>query len=93
MTRSLGHSPLKALISGTPAISRIELHDPDDDVLLLATDGVWDVMSNQEAVHFVRGALGAGGGCDAQAAAARLCELCMRRGSTDNISCIVVKLL
>eukprot|EP00937_MAST-01D_sp_MAST-1D-sp2_P004687 g4687.t1 len=97
ITRSLGHAPLKALVSGDPAVTRVELRGAEeDDVLVLASDGVWDVVGNADALAHVRESLGTAGvgagHCNAQGAAARLCEMCLRRGSKDNITCIVVRL-
>lgn len=40
------------IITAQPDV-RVETIGPDDQFLLLACDGVWDVMSNQEAVDFV----------------------------------------
>ncbi len=41
------------LVSAEPEITCIERH-PEDEFLILACDGIWDVMSNQEVVDFVR---------------------------------------
>ena len=50
VSRSLGHAPLKALILGVPSFSRTLLDLSTDDVLLLATDGVWDVWTFEQAM-------------------------------------------
>ncbi|GJN11630.1 hypothetical protein PR202_ga29832 [Eleusine coracana subsp. coracana] len=55
-------------------------------LVALASDGLWKVMSNQEAVDEVRDT------GDARKAAARLVDEAVRRGSKDDVSCIVVKL-
>ena len=41
------------LVSAEPELTCIE-RSPDDEFLVLACDGIWDVMSNQEVVDFVR---------------------------------------
>ena len=40
-------------VSAEPELTCIE-RCPDDEFLVLACDGIWDVMSNQEVVDFVR---------------------------------------
>eukprot|EP00898_Chlorokybus_atmophyticus_P004723 jgi/Chlat1/5251/Chrsp33S08963 len=77
------------LWAGTWRVGEPEIHDdvltPQDEFLLLATDGLWDVISNQEAVNLVR---------DIQSpeeAAKRLVDEAYRRGSADNITCVVVR--
>jgi serine/threonine protein phosphatase PrpC len=54
---------------------------------ILACDGVWDVISNEEAAACVR-ASRAGGAAPADAAAALIRE-CLERGSSDNMTAIV----
>ncbi|KAM3571329.1 hypothetical protein VYU27_006622 [Nannochloropsis oceanica] len=44
------------MISAEPDLARISL-TPDDEFLVLACDGVWDCMTNQECVDFVRSRL------------------------------------
>eukprot|EP00802_Teleaulax_amphioxeia_P016680 Tamp_16804.p1 GENE.Tamp_16804~~Tamp_16804.p1 ORF type:complete len:408 (-),score=90.36 Tamp_16804:212-1372(-) len=41
------------VITAEPDVMKVAL-TPDDDFLVCACDGVWDVMSNQEIVEFVR---------------------------------------
>lgn len=45
--------PEKQIITACPDINVVELCE-DDEFLVLACDGVWDVMSSQEAVDFIR---------------------------------------
>ncbi|KAG9152418.1 hypothetical protein Leryth_015822 [Lithospermum erythrorhizon] len=43
----------KQTVTANPEIQSIELNN-DDEFLILACDGIWDCMSNQEVVDFVR---------------------------------------
>lgn len=45
-------SPEKQKISVAPDVSTID-RNPHDEFIILACDGIWDVMSNQQAVTFV----------------------------------------
>lgn len=54
--------------------------------LILASDGLWKVMQNQEAVDFVKKTK------DPEVAAKRLTIEALNRYSKDDISCIVVSL-
>ncbi|KAJ2358091.1 phosphatase 2C, partial [Coemansia sp. RSA 2618] len=49
VTRALGDSSLKQFVIGNPYTTETRLDD-QDDVLILACDGLWDVCSDQEAV-------------------------------------------
>mmetsp|Transcript_11677 Transcript_11677/g.26703 ORF Transcript_11677/g.26703 Transcript_11677/m.26703 type:complete len:720 (+) Transcript_11677:24-2183(+) len=51
--------PEKQMVSAFPEVKQRELSELDD-FLVLACDGVWDVMSNQECVEFVGKRLGNG---------------------------------
>ena len=80
----------------------------EDECLVLASDGLWDVMSNEEVCEVARKRIliwhkknggnvtdkGNGSGVDhaAQAAADYLVMLALQKGSKDNISVIVVDL-
>lgn len=62
----------------------------DDQFLILACDGVWDVLSDQESVDLVGGLCCRGG--TAEMACQRLRDEALQRGSGDNISVMVVLL-
>ena len=61
-----------------------------NEFLLLACDGLWDVMDADDAVRVARDLLFEKGWA-AQKVAARLAELAMHLGSSDNITVIVVR--
>ncbi|TKW22108.2 hypothetical protein SEVIR_4G204600v4 [Setaria viridis] len=46
-------SPDKQILTANPDINIVELCD-DDDFLVLACDGIWDCMSSQQLVDFIR---------------------------------------
>ena len=61
--------------------------------VIVACDGVWDVMSDQEAIDVIRENV-PGPGSVLGAAASRCAQLvvdaALSRGSTDNVTCLVV---
>ncbi|KAI4381845.1 hypothetical protein MLD38_007876 [Melastoma candidum] len=106
MSRSIGDRYLKPWIIHKPDVMLIP-RARDDECLILASDGLWDVMTNDEACEVARrrillwhkknGVLPLaerGKGIDpaAQAAAQYLSMLAIEKGSKDNISVIVVDL-
>ncbi|RLN35496.1 hypothetical protein C2845_PM03G08410 [Panicum miliaceum] len=86
MSRAFGDRSLKEHISSDPDVC-IEDVGEGAELVVLASDGLWKVMSNQEAVDEVGREAG-----DARGAARRLVDEAVRRGSKDDISCIVVRL-
>ncbi len=71
-------------VTALPEVTAVEL-GPDDHFLILASDGLWDVMSVQEAVGLVYDTVK-----DPTLAGKRLvCEALMR-GSADNVTAVVV---
>lgn len=48
----LAETFFKPIMSCEPSISSHKLH-PDDQFLIFASDGLWEHLSNQEAVHIV----------------------------------------
>uniref|UniRef100_A0A7S3PPP7 protein-serine/threonine phosphatase n=1 Tax=Aplanochytrium stocchinoi TaxID=215587 RepID=A0A7S3PPP7_9STRA len=74
------------LVVAEPEWTDIDLSD-DDEFLILACDGVWEVMDSEEAVQTVIQS-----GLDAQIASENLVNTALRLGSTDNVTAIVVNL-
>ncbi|KAK9141047.1 hypothetical protein Scep_010728 [Stephania cephalantha] len=84
MARAFGDGKLKEHITSEPDVS-IKMIDEGTDFLILASDGLWKVMSNQEAVDTIKHIE------DAQEAAEELVGEALHRQSVDDISCIVVR--
>ncbi|XP_048538162.1 probable protein phosphatase 2C 7 [Triticum urartu] len=84
MSRSFGDRLLKRFVVAEPEIQEQEIDD-ELEYLILASDGLWDVVSNDHAVAFVKDEMGP------EAAARKLTEIAFARGSTDNITCVVVE--
>ncbi|KAF9589686.1 hypothetical protein IFM89_027214 [Coptis chinensis] len=83
VARAFGYKGLKMHLSSEPDVA-VEMID-DTEFLIMASDGLWKVMSNQEAVDSIRNKM------DAQSAAKYLAEEAISRKSEDDISCIVVR--
>jgi protein phosphatase 1L len=84
VARAFGDRSLKKHLSSEPDITD-EIIDENTNFLILASDGLWKVMSNQEAVDAIKDIK------DPQAAAKHLAEQAVVKKSKDDISCIVVK--
>ncbi|WOL05503.1 putative protein phosphatase 2C 44 [Canna indica] len=84
VARAFGDQNLKAHLSSDPAIRHV-LIDPTMEFVILASDGLWKVMKNQEAVDLVKPIK------DPQAAAKRLTTEALARKSKDDISCVVIR--
>jgi serine/threonine protein phosphatase PrpC len=73
-------------------ISRPEVHSelitPKTEFAVVATDGLWDVMSAQAAVSFVRSRLNEHR--DLEVAARELTREALRRGSVDNVTALIM---
>lgn len=84
MSRAFGNRLLKQFVVAEPEIQEQEIID-DLELLILASDGLWDVVPNEDAISV------AGEEEDPETAAQRLTETAFVRGSADNITCIVVR--
>ncbi len=85
VTRAIGDRRLKQYVSAVPEISMRQLQ-AEDEFLILASDGVWDVLSNQEACDLVKSCR------NVQEGAKMLTEQAYNRGSLDNITSLVINL-
>ncbi|KAI3457438.1 hypothetical protein Pfo_014101 [Paulownia fortunei] len=84
VARAFGDKTLKEHLSSEPDVA-VEVIDDEIEFIILASDGIWKVMSNQEAVNCIRHIK------DARKAAKHLNEEALARNSTDDISCVVVR--
>lgn len=82
VSRSFGNRLLKRFIVAHPEIRQDRLH-VKSNCLIVASDGLWDVFTNQEAVDEALKHT------DPQEAAHSLIQMAYDKGSFDNISCIV----
>lgn len=75
------------LVSPEPEIYEMA-RAPEDEFLILACDGVWDAIGNEELCAFVRSRLKV---CDdLRDICAQVIDLCLYKGSLDNMSIIIV---
>ncbi|OIW17068.1 hypothetical protein TanjilG_15651 [Lupinus angustifolius] len=84
MSRAFGNRMLKPFVVAEPEIQDQEI-DEQIELLILASDGLWDVIQNEDAVSLARTEE------EPEAAARKLTEAAFSRGSADNITCIVVR--
>ncbi|KAF3680970.1 putative protein phosphatase 2C 76 [Capsicum annuum] len=84
MSRAFGNRMLKQFVVAEPEIQDQEI-DEELELLVLASDGLWDVVPNEDAISLAQAEE------EPEAAARKLTETAFTRGSADNITCIVVK--
>ena len=95
VSRAFGDAPHKqgeqqrGQLIAKPAICVRQL-EPGDEFLILACDGIWDVMMDQQAVDFVRAQLHKHR--DVDVAAKALVRKCIEMGSIDNCSAVIIGL-
>lgn len=84
VTRSLGDSSMKEYVVGSPYTTETELGS-EDEFLILACDGLWDITGDQGAIDLVRHI------SDAQVAAETLVKHALERQTNDNVTVLVVR--
>ena len=85
LSREIGDVSLQPLISCEPEIIEKELNN-DDEYLVLASDGVWDVLSNEQVAKLLYKCQ------DFTNSARDLCSEALLSGSTDNVTALVIDL-
>ncbi|KAJ3590497.1 hypothetical protein NHX12_008448 [Muraenolepis orangiensis] len=99
VSRALGDFPFKEvdwrpqteqLVSPEPEVHEMERRGDggEDEFVVLACDGVWDAMGNEELCAFVRSRMHV---CnDLREICSQVLDLCLYKGSLDNMSIIIV---
>lgn len=70
----------------------VERRDGSEEFLVIACDGIWDVMSNEDACEYVRQNLQRFETADTRISQATddLIDTCLKKGSRDNMSAVIV---
>uniref|UniRef100_A0A3B1ILD4 protein-serine/threonine phosphatase n=1 Tax=Astyanax mexicanus TaxID=7994 RepID=A0A3B1ILD4_ASTMX len=82
-----GKGPTEQLVSPEPEVYEIE-REEDDEFVVLACDGIWDVMTNEELCDFVRSRLEVTE--DLERVCNEIVDTCLYKGSRDNMSVVLV---
>ncbi|KAG7492504.1 hypothetical protein MATL_G00015270 [Megalops atlanticus] len=82
-----GKGPTEQLVSPEPEVFEIP-RTPEDEFVVLACDGIWDVMSNEELCQFVRSRLQVWN--DLERVCNAVVDTCLHKGSRDNMSVVLV---
>uniref|UniRef100_A0A7S1WZX8 PPM-type phosphatase domain-containing protein n=1 Tax=Tetraselmis chuii TaxID=63592 RepID=A0A7S1WZX8_9CHLO len=97
MSRAIGDQCLQPFVIPDPEITIVQRRD-DDELIVMGSDGLWDVLSNEETVQLAKKALkrarekGASSRAATKIAATVLIRAALSKGSRDNITAIVVDL-
>lgn len=89
VSRTIGDVTIKAsapgVVSATPEVRAVTLSPEKDLFVIVASDGVWDVLTSEEACRLVCVAR-----ADGEDGAAEVVSEAIRRGSRDNCTAMVV---
>ncbi|XP_058843955.1 protein phosphatase 1A isoform X1 [Acipenser ruthenus] len=83
-----GKGPTEQLVSPEPEVYEIERSELEDQFIILACDGIWDVMANEELCDFVRSRLEVTD--DLEKVCNEIVDTCLYKGSRDNMSVVLI---
>jgi len=83
-----GLCPTEQLVSPEPDIYILDRNREDDEFLVLACDGIYDVLENDELCQLIRSRLSVTD--DLKVATNQVLDVCLSRGSRDNMTMILV---
>lgn len=92
VSRAIGDRRLKKWVIATPDIKSKRVSAQDDAFLILASDGLWDVLSSSDAVRFVQKIRNDNPKDFVVKAANELTIHSFTKGSLDNITTLIVDL-
>nr|CAB3491313.1 unnamed protein product [Digitaria exilis] len=91
VSRSFGDAGLKRWVVAEPAVTKVAL-GAGCEFLVVASDGLWDKVSNQEAVDVVSRSRAASEAAAVGRSCVELVEMARSRGSRDDVTVMVVDL-
>lgn len=83
-----GRDPTEQLVSPEPEVTVFARDHEKDEFLVLACDGIWDVMTNEDVSDFVRHQLRIHS--NLETVCSSIIDTCLHKGSTDNMSVVLV---
>jgi len=83
-----GLAPTDQLVSPEPDVYIVKRDKDDDQFLVLACDGIYDVLENQELCQLLRSRLLVSD--DLKAVTNQILDFCLARGSRDNMTMVLV---
>lgn len=86
LSRALGDLEANPYVTPMPQVYRYRLN-PQDKYIVVACDGVWDVMDNQEVIDLFKTA------SKKTNLAKLLGETALKKGSTDNVTAVVYQII
>lgn len=89
VTRSLGDTYMKLLVIGVPFTTATEI-TADDEFIIIACDGLWDVVSDKHACKLAAESFKQG--YSPLQVAKKLCQFAIELSTTDNVTVMVVQL-
>ncbi|XP_061767189.1 protein phosphatase 1B isoform X1 [Nerophis ophidion] len=84
----VGKGPTEQLVSPEPEVYEMFRSPEQDQFVILACDGIWDVMSNEELCDFVKSRLEVSD--DLERVCNEVLDTCLHKGSRDNMSVVLV---
>ncbi|TKY56493.1 phosphatase 2C 25 [Spatholobus suberectus] len=91
VSRGIGDRHLKQWVTAEPETKVLRI-EPEHDLLILASDGLWEKVSNQEAVDIARSFFVGNNKAQPLLACKKLVDLSVSRGSMDDTSVMLIKL-
>ncbi|GKV08386.1 hypothetical protein SLEP1_g20019 [Rubroshorea leprosula] len=91
VSRGIGDRHLKSWVIAEPDTKIFQIK-PNHEFLILASDGLWEKVSNQEAINVARELCIAVDKPEPLLACKKLADLSASRGSTDDISVMLIQL-
>uniref|UniRef100_A0A3B4AHF7 protein-serine/threonine phosphatase n=1 Tax=Periophthalmus magnuspinnatus TaxID=409849 RepID=A0A3B4AHF7_9GOBI len=83
-----GKGPTEQLVSPEPEVFEMVRAPEQDQFVILACDGIWDVMSNEDLCVFVKSRLEVTN--DLERVCNEVVDTCLHMGSRDNMSVVLV---
>lgn len=91
VSRAIGDRGLKEFVVADPEILSRSL-STEDEFIVVASDGLWDYMTDQDCVDVTNGLLDDRSPKSLEQAAKNLVDIACERGSSDDVSVVVVDL-